>query len=73
MSKSIVLVAPVAALESRIAWRSEPGPLSAVLVTRKVDSSVRSSISSNRGRKRKLLELAADGGGGAADRREVSR
>ena len=35
MAKSIVLVAPVAALESRIAWRSEPGPLSAVVVTTK--------------------------------------
>ena len=31
MSKSIVLVAPTAASESRIAWRSEPGPLSAVI------------------------------------------
>ena len=35
ISKSIVLVAPAAALESRIAWRSEPGPLSSVLLTRK--------------------------------------
>ena len=33
MAKSIVLVPPVAALESRMAWRSEPGPLSAVVVT----------------------------------------
>ena len=31
----MVLVPPVAALESRIAWRSEPGPLSAVVVTTK--------------------------------------
>ena len=35
MAKSIVFVPPVAALESRIAWRSEPGPLSAVVVTEK--------------------------------------
>ena len=35
MSKSIVLVAPPALLESRIAWRSEPGPLSLVLLTTK--------------------------------------
>ena len=33
MAKSMVLVAPVTALESRMAWRSEPGPLSAVVVT----------------------------------------
>ena len=33
MAKSIVLLPPVAVLESRIAWRSEPGPLSAVVVT----------------------------------------
>ena len=38
MAKSIVLVAPVAVLESRIAWRSEPGPLSAVVVTTKTPS-----------------------------------
>ena len=38
MSKSIVFVPPVAMLESRIAWRSEPGPLSAVVVTRKTPS-----------------------------------
>ena len=38
MAKSIVFVPPVAALESRIAWRSEPGPLSAVVVTRKTPS-----------------------------------
>ena len=49
MSKSIVLVAPVAALESRIAWRSEPAPLSPVFNTLNVDSSVRSSIHSRRG------------------------
>ena len=47
MAKSISLVAPVAALESRIAWRSDPAPVSFVLLTRKVlesncrDSSVR--------------------------------
>ena len=35
MLKSMVLVDPVAALESRIAWRSEPGPLSPVLLTTK--------------------------------------
>ena len=35
MAKSIVFVPPVAVLESRIAWRSEPGPLSAVVVTTK--------------------------------------
>ena len=33
MSKSIVLVPPTARLESRMAWRSDPGPLSAVVVT----------------------------------------
>ena len=38
MAKSIVLVPPVCALESRIAWRSEPGPLSAVVVTTKTPS-----------------------------------
>ena len=62
ISKSIVFVAPVAALESRIAWRSEPGPLSPVLLTRKVDSSVRSSITSRRGRSRKIVPLNAVGG-----------
>ena len=59
MSKSIVLVAPTAALESRIACRSEPGPLSSVLLTRKVDSRVRSSIHSTRGRSRKIVPLNA--------------
>jgi len=29
---------PVAASESRMAWRSEPGPLSAVVVTEKIPS-----------------------------------
>ena len=38
MSKSMVFTPPVAALESRIAWRSEPGPVSAVLVTEKMPS-----------------------------------
>ena len=38
MAKSIVFVAPVALLESRIAWRSEPGPLSAVVSTTKTPS-----------------------------------
>ena len=38
MAKSIVFVRPVAALESRIAWRSEPGPLSAVVSTTKTPS-----------------------------------
>ena len=38
MAKSIVFVPPVSALESRIAWRSEPGPLSAVVVTTKTPS-----------------------------------
>ena len=55
IAKSIVFVPAVAALESRIAWRSEPGPLSAVVVTRKVDSKVRSSIASSRGRRRKSV------------------
>ena len=34
----MVFVRPDAVLESRIAWRSEPGPLSAVVVTRKTPS-----------------------------------
>ena len=38
MAKSIVFVPPVTLLESRIAWRSEPGPLSAVVVTTKTPS-----------------------------------
>ena len=38
MAKSIVFVPPVAVLESRIAWRSEPGPLSAVVLTTKTPS-----------------------------------
>ncbi len=39
ISKSMVLVLPmVAASESRMAWRSEPGPLSAVVVTEKTPS-----------------------------------
>ena len=38
MAKSIVLPPPVAGSESRIAWRSEPGPLSAVVVTTKTPS-----------------------------------
>jgi hypothetical protein len=54
-----VLVAAVAALESRIAWRREPGPLSAVLVTVKVDSSVRSSMTSRRGRSRNSVQRLA--------------
>ena len=33
MSKMMLLVPPPRALESRIAWRREPGPLSAVVVT----------------------------------------
>ena len=41
MAKSMVFVPPVAALESRMAWRSEPGPLSAVVVTRKTPSVMR--------------------------------
>ena len=45
--KSMVFVWPVAELESRIACRSEPGPLSFVLETTKVASSVRSSSHSN--------------------------
>ena len=49
MLKSIVFAAPVAALESRIAWRSEPGPLSPVFETRNVDSSVRSSTTRTAG------------------------
>ena len=42
MAKSIVFVPPVAALESRIACRSEPGPASAVVVTTKTPSVRRS-------------------------------
>ena len=38
------------ALAPRIAWRSEPGPLSSVLLTRKVDRRVRSSMRSKQGR-----------------------
>ena len=38
MAKSIVTVRPVARLASRIAWRSEPGPLSAVVSTTKTPS-----------------------------------
>src|SRR5262245_18538639 len=49
MSKAIAL-APVAALATRIAWRSDPGPASAVLVTRKVDRLRRSSSASSRRR-----------------------
>src|SRR5262245_23691191 len=66
MSKSMVFVAPVAALESRRAWRSEPGPLSPVLVTRKADRSVRSSIHSRRG-----LELNQLGKGRSARGRRL--
>ena len=51
-----MFVPPVAALESRIAWRNEPGPLSAVLVTRKVERRVRSSIHSRRGLDRRQPE-----------------
>ena len=57
----MVLVAPVAALESRIAWRSEPGPLSPVLLTTKVDRRVRSSITSKRGRWRNRISSNSDG------------
>ena len=35
MAKSIVLLPPVAALDPRIACRSDPGPLSAVVLTSK--------------------------------------
>ena len=52
-------VPPVAALESRIACLKEPGPLSAVVFTRNVDSSVRSSMNSTTGRRRKLVPLNA--------------
>src|SRR5262249_58793562 len=65
MSKSIALVAPTALLESRIAWRIEPGPLSPVFVTRKVDSTVRSSSHS----KRRTIRRAPLGEGGGVVRR----
>src|SRR5262245_29798006 len=49
MANSIVFVPPpVAVLASRMAWRSEPGPLSAVVVTRKLERTVRSSSQSKR-------------------------
>src|SRR5262245_14337359 len=38
-------------LASRMAWRSEPTPLSSVVVTRKVAGASRSSSASQRGRK----------------------
>src|SRR4051794_37267221 len=50
---------PGRALASRIACRNEPGPASAMLVTRKVESSVRSSTRSNRGPKRTLRPVVA--------------
>src|SRR5262245_22434360 len=49
MLKVIVFVCPGAALELRIAWRNEPGPVSAVVVTMNVDGNVRSSRRSHRG------------------------
>jgi hypothetical protein len=48
MLKAIVL-GVVLALASRIAWRSEPLPLSPVLVTRKVAISRRGSAASTQG------------------------
>jgi hypothetical protein len=48
MLKAIVF-RPGLALESRIAWRSEPGPLSAVFVTVKTDKSHRVSSTSKVG------------------------
>ena len=68
MSKSMVLVLPVAAFESRIAWRSEPGPLSAVVLTRKLERSVRSSMTSTRGRSRKIVPAEAGQAPGASTR-----
>ena len=53
-ANAIVLLPPVA-LESRIACRSEPGPLSPVFVTRQADSRSRSSIASSRGLRREAL------------------
>ena len=44
MAKSIVTVRPVTLLESRIAWRSEPGPLSAVVSTTKTPSVITNCV-----------------------------
>ena len=52
ISKSIALPVPVVALELMIAWRSEPAPLSLVLVTVKLESIWRPSRSSRSGRRR---------------------
>ena len=53
MLKAMVSTPPVglvAALASTITWRSDPGPLSSVLITVNVASSSRASIGSTRGR-----------------------
>src|SRR5262249_14582125 len=50
MSNAIVFE-PGSALASRIAWRNDPGPLSSVVVTRKVESNNRSSRGWREGRK----------------------
>ena len=44
MAKSIVTVRPGTLLASRIAWRSEPGPLSAVVSTTKTPSVIRNCV-----------------------------
>ena len=44
-----------------IAWRSEPGPLSSVLLTTKLDRRVRSSMTSKRGRWRRPSATNPDG------------
>jgi hypothetical protein len=49
MAKSMTCVPGAPAFESRIAWRSDPGPLSAAVLTSNVDSSVRHSTGSTRG------------------------
>ena len=66
--KSIVS-GPGCWLAAMIAWRSDPGPASAVLLTRNVESKVRSSIHSTRGRSRKSVPLNTQGGTVRRERR----
>src|SRR5881392_3248914 len=60
-----IVSAPGLLLASRIAWRSEAGPLSSVFSTLKVLGSERSSSDSSCGRKRRDRGRRAEGVSGA--------